>query len=137
MTEASEVTPMGENPLSVEGEASRYSAGGVASQAVAMNFFDVMRIPFAQGRIFDTRDRKDTQPVAIVNLALANKYFPHVNPIGNAIKLSRADDPSEPWLTIVGVVADIKTTTVFQAMGTSNNPRCIAHFRRLRRRRSL
>ena len=122
MTEASEVTPVGENPLSVEGEPSRYSAGGVASQAVAMNFFDVMRIPFAQGRIFDTRDRKDTQPVAIVNLALANKYFPHVNPIGNAIKLSRADDPSEPWLTIIGVVADIKTTTVFQEMGYVEQP---------------
>ena len=122
MTEASEVTPMGENPLSVEGNPSRYSAGGVASQAIATNFFDVMRIPFAQGRIFDTRDRKDTQPVAIVNLALANKYFPHVNPIGSAIKLSRADDPSEPWLTIIGVVADIKTTTVFQEMGYIEQP---------------
>ena len=122
MTEASEVTPMGENPLSVEGDPSRYSAGGVASQAIATNFFDVMRIPFAQGRIFDSRDRRETQPVAIVNLALANKYFPHVNPIGSAIKLSRADDPSEPWLTIIGVVADIKTTTVFQEMGYIEQP---------------
>jgi predicted permease len=122
MTEASEVTPMGENPLCVEGDPSRYSAGGVASQAIATNFFDVMRIPFAQGRIFDSRDRRETQPVAIVNLALANKYFPHVNPIGSAIKLSRADDPSEPWLTIIGVVADIRTTTVFQEMGYIEQP---------------
>ena len=122
MTEASEVTPMGENPLSVEGDPSRYSAGGVASQAIATNFFDVMRIPFAQGRIFDSRDRRGTQPVAIVNLALSNKYFPHVNPIGRAIKLSRADDPSEQWLTIIGVVADIKTTTVFQEMGYIEQP---------------
>ena len=122
MTEASEVTPMGENPLSVEGDPSRYSAGGVASQAIATNFFDVMRIPFAQGRMFDSRDRSETQPVAIVNLALANKYFPHVNPIGRAIKLSRADDPSEPWITIIGVVADIKTTTVFQEMGYIEQP---------------
>jgi putative ABC transport system permease protein len=76
-----------------------------------------MSIPLAQGRAFDTRDRRDTQEVAIVNMAFANRYFPHTNPIGRAIKLSRSDDPSKPWLAIVGVVADIKTTTVFQEMG--------------------
>jgi ABC-type antimicrobial peptide transport system permease subunit len=72
--------------------------------------------------VFDTQDRKDTQQVAIVNMALANRYFPHINPIGRAIKLSRGDDPSQPWLTIIGVVADIKTTTVFQEMGYIEQP---------------
>jgi hypothetical protein len=122
ITEASGFTPMGDDPLSVEGDASRFSAGGIATQAVGTNFFDVMRIPFAQGRIFDTGDRNNTQPVAIVNLALANKYFPHRNPIGSAIKLSRADDLSQPWLTIIGVAADIRTTTVFQEMGYIEQP---------------
>jgi len=37
--------------------------------------------------------------------------------IGRAVKLSRADDPSQQWLTIIGVVADVKVTTVFQEMG--------------------
>src|SRR5277367_1540612 len=112
VTEASSLTPRFDNPISVEGNASRYSANGVATQGVGANFYEVMHIPLAQGRVFDTRDRKDTQPVAIVNEALASRYFPHDSPIGRAIKLSRADDPSQPWLTIVGVVATIKTTSV-------------------------
>jgi predicted permease len=117
VAEASNFTPMGENPLSVEGAPGKFSAGGVASQSVSANFFDAMQIPLFRGRVFDTQDRNDTRQTAIVNQALANRYFPHDDPIGRAIKLSRADDPSQPWLTIIGVVADIKVTTVFQEMG--------------------
>jgi ABC-type antimicrobial peptide transport system permease subunit len=84
---------------------------------VSANFFEAMQIPSFRGRVFDTQDRNDTQQVAIVNQELANRYFPHDDPIGHAIKLSRAEDPSHPWLTIIGVVADVKVTTVFQEMG--------------------
>jgi putative ABC transport system permease protein len=76
-----------------------------------------MQIPLFRGRVFYSQDRNDTRQVAIVNQALANRYFPHDDPIGRAVKLSRADDPSMQWLTIIGVVADVKVTTVFQEMG--------------------
>ena len=82
-----------------------------------MNFFDAMQIPLFRGRVFAPQDRNDTRQVAVVNQALANRYFPHDDPIGHAVKLSRAQDPSHPWLTIIGVVADVKVTTVFQEMG--------------------
>jgi predicted permease len=117
VTVASDLTPRGENPLSVERDASRFSAAGTATQSVGAKFFNVMQIPLMRGRAFDSQDGKDTQPVAIVNQALAERFFTHTDPIGHAIKLSRGDDASQPWLTIVGVVADIKTTTVFQEMG--------------------
>jgi predicted permease len=117
VAEASSFTPAGENPLSVEGDPGRFSAGGIATQSVSANFFDAMQIPSFRGRVFDTQDRNNTRQVAIVNQALANRYFPHEDPIGHPIKLSRADDPSRPWLTIIGVVADVKVTTVFQEMG--------------------
>ena len=116
VAEASSFTPSGENPLSVEGDPGRFSAGGIATQSVSANFFDSMQIPSFGGRVFDTQARHDTRQVAIVNQALANRYFPHEDPIGHAVKLSRADDPSHPWLTIIGVVADVKVTTVFQEM---------------------
>jgi predicted permease len=121
VTEASSFTPLGENPLSVEGDAG-FSPGGIATQSVRPGFFDAMQIPVFRGRVFDTQDRKETQQVAIVNEALANRYFPHTDPIGRTIKLSRADDSSQPWLRIIGVVADIKTTTVFQEMGYVEQP---------------
>jgi putative ABC transport system permease protein len=117
VAEASSFTPAGENPLSVEEDPGRFSAGGVATQSVSANFFQAMQIPSFRGRVFDTQDRHETRQVAIVNQALANRYFPHGYPIGHAVKLSRADDPSQPWLTIIGVVADVKVTTVFQEMG--------------------
>jgi putative ABC transport system permease protein len=117
VAEASNFTPMGENPLSVEGAPGKFSAGGIANQSVSANFFDAMQIPLFRGRVFDSQDRNDTRQVAIVNQALANRYFPHDDPIGRAVKLSRADDPSMQWLTIIGVVADVKVTTVFQEMG--------------------
>lgn len=122
VTEASGFTPVGENSLSVEGDASRFSAGGIATQSVSADFFEAMRIPLYRGRAFGTQDRNGAQPVAIVNQALANKFFPLTDPVGHAVKLSRADDPSQPWLTIIGVVADIKTTTVFQEMGYVEQP---------------
>jgi predicted permease len=121
VTEASRSTPSGENALSVEGDAG-FSPGGIATQSVSSGFFGAMQIPVFRGRVFDTQDRKETQQVAIVNEALANKYFPHSDPIGRAVKLSRADDASQPWLRIIGVVADIKTTTVFQEMGYVEQP---------------
>ncbi len=117
VAEASSFTPRGENPLSVEGAPGRFSAGGIATQSVSANFFDAMQIPLFRGRVFATQDRNGTRQVAIVNQALANRYFPHDDPVGRAVKLSRADDPSQPWLTIIGVVADVKVTTVFQEMG--------------------
>jgi predicted permease len=117
VAEASNVTPRGENPLSVEGDPGGFAAAGIANQSVSANFFKAMQIPSLRGRVFDTKDRNDTRKVAIVNQSLANRYFPHSDPIGHAIKLSRADDPTNPWLTIIGVVADVKVTTVFQEMG--------------------
>jgi len=119
---ASNFTPMGENPLSIEGDASKFSTGGIATQSISANFLGAMQIPLFRGRAFDTRDQKNTQQVAIINEALANKYFPHIDSIGHTIKLSRADDSSNPWLTIIGVVANVKTTTVFQEMGYVEQP---------------
>lgn len=122
VTTASNFTPTGENSLSVEGDASKFSPGGIATQSVSPNFLGAMQIPLFRGRVFDTRDQKDTQQVAIINGALAQKAFPQIDPIGHTIKLSRADDPSKPWLTIIGVVANVKTTTVFQEMGYVEPP---------------
>jgi predicted permease len=122
-TSGSDSTPHGETLLSIAGDSStqRVSAQ-VATQEVATNFFSFMRIPLLRGRIFDRRDQQDTQQVAIVNQALARKFFPHIDPIGQEIKLSRADDDSVPWLTVIGVIANVKTSTVFKEMGYIEEP---------------
>ncbi|MFL6440317.1 MAG: ABC transporter permease [Terriglobales bacterium] len=113
----------GSNTLAVAGRAfpRESAAHDIAAETVDDNFLQVMGMPLLHGRSFDTRDRGNTQPVAIINQALATRYFPHQDAIGHQIKLGLPED-SKPWLTIVGVVANVKTQTVFQEMGYVEPP---------------
>jgi putative ABC transport system permease protein len=107
------------NPLAVEG---RPSAGPtVNEQSVSAGYFQVMGIRLLRGREFDRRDREQTLPVAVVNQALSREFFPNEDPVGRQIKLGRPED-KQPWLTIVGVAEDVKSTTVFKEMGYVEDP---------------
>ena len=119
----SDYVPRGLNLLSVQGRtAADHPSADVAIQDLSPSGFVTLQIPILRGRAFDARDEKDTQSVAIINEALARQYFPNSDPLGHAIKLSRAEDPREPWLTIVGVVGNVKTNSVFQEMGYIEPP---------------
>ena len=67
-------------------------------------FFRVMGIPRLRGRDFDERDSAASLPVAIINDALAHRFFPNEDPIGRRYK----DDYDGKWRTIVGIVASYK-----------------------------
>jgi predicted permease len=111
------------NPLAVEDRPSPSSSAGptVNEQSVSAGYFQVMGIRLLRGREFDTRDREQTLPVAVVNRALTWEFFPNEDPIGRQVKLGKPED-KEPWLTIVGVADDVKSTTVFKEMGYVENP---------------
>jgi putative ABC transport system permease protein len=113
----------GSNTLAIEGRAfpRENAPHNVAGEIVDDNFLQVMGIPLLQGRMFETRDGGNTQPVAIINQALAGRYFPKRDAIGHQIKLGLPGD-SKPWLTIVGIVGNVKTQTVFQEMGYVEPP---------------
>jgi predicted permease len=119
VTLASSFYLMGSNIVSVQGRASspENAPYNVAEETIDNNFFGTTGIPLLSGRAFDTRDGSDTLPVAIINQALADQYFPNQDPLGRAIKLGPAEDRSRPWLSIVGVAGNVRTTTVFQEMG--------------------
>jgi predicted permease len=70
-------------------------------------YFRIMRIPLLRGRLFDDSDNETAAPVAVVNQALANRYFSRENPIGRRIRTGGADTP---WRTIVGIAGDVKTS---------------------------
>ena len=110
----------GNNVLIIEGRpAPPTEIGDVGLDKVSAEFFRVTSIPLLRGRPFDARDRANSQPVAIVNEALVKEYFPHQDPLGREIKAaaSREEQAKAPWVTIVGVVGDIKRTIVYQEMG--------------------
>ena len=89
----------------------------VNSIEISSGYFQVLGIPLLRGREFDSREREESQRVAIINDEMARKYFPNENPVGKQIKLGKVDDNNAPWLTIVGVVGDEKRTVVYQEMG--------------------
>jgi len=111
------LVPFGYNELSIEGVPGPNRgalANDICDSPVDADYFRVLEIPMLQGRAFDARDQQKTLPVAIVNRALAQAYFPS-DPIGQHIKLGSPDD-SSPWLTIVGVAGNVKSFTVFKEM---------------------
>ncbi len=115
----SSMQPRGADVLAVAGKTfdARTAAHDVASQSVSPEYFQTAEVPLRAGRRFTAADRHDTLPVAIVNERLAQLYFPAGDALGRQIKLGSPEDTTAPWLTVVGVVGNVKTTTVFQEMG--------------------
>ena len=74
------------------------------------DYFRTMGIPLRAGRDFTERDTPDAPAVVILNETLARRYWPAEDPVGKRLMLgSPRDSPQAPqWLTVVGVVKDIK-----------------------------
>jgi predicted permease len=72
---------------------------------VGRDFFRTFEIPIMAGRGFDSTDTETSRKVAVVNEALAKKYFPNVNPIGRTFE-DGFHTPTQ--IEIVGVCANAK-----------------------------
>jgi putative ABC transport system permease protein len=76
---------------------------------ITPDYFRAMRTPLLRGRVFNSRDTKDSPPVVIVSEVLAQRCFPGGNAIGQQIVLIHGDNsqpsnqPSAPK-EIIGIV---------------------------------
>jgi putative ABC transport system permease protein len=66
----------------------------------------MMRISIVRGRGVEERDTASNAWVAVINEAMAKRYWPNQDPIGQAIKFD--DSPDEKLRQIVGIVQDVK-----------------------------
>jgi predicted permease len=71
-------------------------------------YFQALGIPLLQGRLFNEADRKDTQPVAIIDEFMAKKYWPNGNAIGAGLR--RGVNNNNPVVRVVGIVGAVKTS---------------------------
>lgn len=69
---------------------------------VGPNFLAAMEIPLLQGREFSPQDNQHTPKVAVVNQALAQRFFSDQNPLGRHIIMNESD------IEIVGVARNAK-----------------------------
>jgi len=78
---------------------------------VAPGYFETMGIPLRRGRLFNEQDELGlpTRPV-LINESLAKRRYPGQDPIGQRIRFGGS--PNRPWDVIVGVVGDVKQTSL-------------------------
>jgi putative ABC transport system permease protein len=94
--------------FSIEGRPleRREEARTAIMQTISPNYFAMMNIALRDGRAFTDSDADQTQRVALISRSLAQQYFPGENPLGK--KVNVAADKSDVWLTVVGVVDDVR-----------------------------
>jgi putative ABC transport system permease protein len=80
------------------------------SNTVSPDYFKVMRIPVLKGRGILESDSANAPHVAVINQAMAERYWPDQDPIGRQFtQLADADHVQ----TVVGVVKDARMSELF------------------------
>ena len=91
---------------------------GASINMVSTQYFSALHIPLVAGRAWDETETRGAAHVALINRTLAERYFPSGESIGHGVKLTDVEDRpptllatpnlADTWLTIIGVVADVK-----------------------------
>jgi putative ABC transport system permease protein len=76
-------------------------------QISSPDYFAALRIPLVAGRVYSDADKLGAARVAVISRSMVARYWPNSDALGQRIKLGAADSP-EPWMTIVGVVEDVR-----------------------------
>jgi putative ABC transport system permease protein len=85
----------------------------VAQTWVLGDYLTAMGVRLVAGRFFTTDDRLGRERVAVVSDSLARRFWPGGDAVGKRIKWGRRDSRA-PWLTVVGVVADVRESHLEQ-----------------------
>jgi macrolide transport system ATP-binding/permease protein len=82
------------------------------SRQVSGGYFSTLQARLLRGRYFSDEEDASKPLVAIINDVFAQKYFPGEDPIGREIRY----DESEPWIRIVGQVANLREGPLDEAI---------------------
>jgi predicted permease len=74
---------------------------------VSPQFFEALRIPLVAGRTFLDSETNPDSSAVIVSERVVARFWPNQDPIGKRVKFG-AIDSEVPWLSIVGVVREVK-----------------------------
>jgi putative ABC transport system permease protein len=91
--------------FSIEG-APAFPSGGAPRMHISIagpGYFEALRFRVLEGRTFEMRDRRDGEPVVVVNETLAKRYFPGGSAVGRVIRVAMNYGTSR---RIIGVVND-------------------------------
>ena len=77
---------------------------------VTPEFFDAAGVPILRGRNFLDTDLEEGQHVAVINEAMAQRFWPGQDPLGKVVRRSNGDE-----LAVVGVSRTTKVRTIGEA----------------------
>ncbi|MGE5321845.1 MAG: ADOP family duplicated permease [Actinomycetota bacterium] len=84
--------------------------------AITPGYLEAMHIPLRSGRFFTDRDTTGSPRVAIVNESFARREFAGRDPLGQRMRMGPDElRPERGWATIVGVVGDVKQSSLATA----------------------
>lgn len=94
----------GHDPYTVEGQPLPEEAAPPRSQwdITSPEYFETVGISLLRGRLFDSRDRADSEPVVLINSVLAERHWPGEDPVGQRMTLR------DETRRVVGVVSEVK-----------------------------
>jgi len=75
--------------------------------AVSPEYFATVGLPLLSGRALQASDGAGQPPVVLVSEAMAKRSYGPADPVGRRFKLG-GPESDQPWLTIVGVVGEVK-----------------------------
>jgi predicted permease len=114
--------PMGvmsaNDPVTIEGHPAEAGQQPPVVQynMVSPQYFDTLRIPLHRGRTFAAADDEKAPRVAVINQAMAKKFWPDQDPLGKRFSIKGA---AGPFLEVVGVAQDGKLKSVTEEMQPS------------------
>ena len=81
--------------------------------AVSPSYFATMGIPLVRGRLLNEHDGAGNTAAVVISESLAKRKFPGRDPIGQGIRIGpAAGSKDQPWATIVGVVGNVKQSSL-------------------------
>ena len=80
---------------------------------IGPGFLEALGLPLLAGRPLTQQDTVDAPPVALVSRTLATRYFGDDDPVGARVRLGDLVSDAR-WITIVGVVGDIRNDDIDQ-----------------------
>jgi putative ABC transport system permease protein len=109
---ASNLVPLGsgggESTIAIDGQPVTKGDEPMAGfTGVSPHLLRTLGLPILRGRDFTDTEGVSRTPVAIINQAMATKFWPKEDPIGRRFKV--IDDPAtREWFTVIGVTSDFR-----------------------------
>ncbi|HEY3885510.1 MAG TPA: FtsX-like permease family protein, partial [Vicinamibacterales bacterium] len=76
-------------------------------RVVSPGYFHAIGMRLIRGRLTTGDDTPESLKIVVINETMARTYWPTEDPIGRRLKVAAANVQA-PWVTVVGVVADIR-----------------------------